>query len=201
MSKTDLLFQMTEQPLAYSDQQWQEILSDEECRELYALMAKSRSAFDVQKEIDDETINAEWKKLTATSNRRWLRVAAMFIGILMITGIAYAAIQHVIKIERKPKVTALKRKPNVRKVKDVYGLAVAPTGAAPVLYNNVELQQIMQYISDGYNVNIVFKNDSVRTVRFYLQWEADDTLQEIIERINHFKKVRLTLAEETIIIE
>ena len=129
------------------------------------------------------------------------KVAAVFIGLLMLSGIAYAAIQHVIKIERKPEVTILARKPDVRKVKDVYGLAVAPTKSAPVLYNNVELQQIMQYISDGYHVNIVFKNDSVRTIRFYLQWEADDTLQEIIERINHFKKVNLTLAEETIIIE
>lgn len=142
---------------------------------------------------------------TDKTRPQWLtmtyKVAAVFIGLLMLSGIAYAAIQQIIKIERKPEVTILERKPDVRKVKDVYGLAVAPTKSAPVLYNNVELQQIMQYLSDGYNVNIVFKNDSVRIIRFYLQWEADDTLQEIIERINHFKKVNLTLAEETIIIE
>ena len=41
MNKTDLLFQMMEQPHAYTDQQWQEILADEECRELYTLMAKT----------------------------------------------------------------------------------------------------------------------------------------------------------------
>ena len=96
MNKTDLLFQMMEQPQAYSEQQWQEILSDEECCELYSLMAKTQSAFEAQKEIDDETIDDEWKRLTVSSNRRWLRVAAMFIGILLISGIAIAAI-HIIK--------------------------------------------------------------------------------------------------------
>ena len=42
MNKTDLLFQMMEQPHAYTDQQWQEILADEECRELYTLMILKR---------------------------------------------------------------------------------------------------------------------------------------------------------------
>ena len=84
MNKTDLLFQMMEQPQAYTDQQWQEILSDEECRELYTLMAKTQSTFDAQKDIDDETIDAEWKRLSASSNRSWLRVAAIFIGVLML---------------------------------------------------------------------------------------------------------------------
>ena len=41
MNKTDLLFQMLEQPERYSEAQWQEILADDECRELYTLMAKS----------------------------------------------------------------------------------------------------------------------------------------------------------------
>ena len=92
MNKTDLLFQMMEQPQAYTEQQWQEILSDEECRELYTLMAKTQSAFDVQKEIDDETIDDEWKRLTVPSGHKWLRVAAMFVGFLLVSGIAIAAI-------------------------------------------------------------------------------------------------------------
>ena len=69
MNKTDLLFQMMEHPHAYTDQQWQEILMDEECRELYTLMAKTKSAFDSQKEVDDETIDAEWSRLTTNPSR------------------------------------------------------------------------------------------------------------------------------------
>lgn len=59
----------------------------------------------------------------------------------------------------------------------------------------------MKYVSDNYNVKVEFKNNDARTIRFYLQWESDNTLQEIIDKINHFEKVRLTLNEETITIE
>ena len=72
---------------------------------------------------------------------------------------------------------------------------------ATIAHFNVELQQIMKYVSDNYNIKVEFKNNDARTIRFYLQWEADNTLQEIIDKINHFEKVRLTLNEETITIE
>ena len=130
-----------------------------------------------------------------------LKIAAAFIGLLMLSGIAYAAIHIASNIESKPKVAITDRKPDVKKVKKTYGLEAAPTQKAPVIYNNVELQQIMQYIADGYGVKVEFKNEAARTLRFYLQWEADDTLQEIIDKINHFEKVHLTLTNETITIE
>ena len=44
MNKTDLLLQMMEQPQHYTAEEWQEILADEECRELYTLMSKTQSA-------------------------------------------------------------------------------------------------------------------------------------------------------------
>ena len=131
----------------------------------------------------------------------WMQIAAMFIGVLMLSGIAYAAVHVISNIESKPKVAVTDRKPDVKKVKKTYGMEVAPTQKAPVIYNNVELEQIMQYIADGYDVKVEFKNEAARTLRFYLQWEADDTLQEIIDKINHFEKVHLTLTDETITIE
>ena len=153
-----------------------------------------------------EIIDEEWKKFEAkhfTPKRSWgwMQIAASIIGVLMLSGISYAAISHLITMESKPKVAITDRKPDVKKVKKTYGIEAAPTKQAPVIYNNVELQQIMQYIADGYGVKVEYKNEATRTLRFYLQWEADDTLQEIIDKINHFEKVHLSLNEETIIIE
>ena len=162
---------------------------------------------------EDETIDTsdiideEWQKFEArhfAPKRRswnWMQIAAAFIGLLMLSGIAYAAVQIVSNIESKPKVAITNRKPDVKKMKKTYGIEAAPTKQEAIIYNNVELQQIMQYIADGYNVKVEFKNKAARTLRFYLQWEADDTLQEIIDKINHFEKVHLTLHKETIIIE
>ena len=139
--------------------------------------------------------------IVAKSTTTWYKIAAMFIGILMLSGIAYAAISHFIKMEDKPQVTLTERKPDIKKMEKTYGAEMTPTKKAPVVFNNVELQQIMQYLADGYGVKVEFKNNAARTIRFYLQWEADDTLQEIIDKINHFEKVHLTLNEDTITIK
>ena len=154
-----------------------------------------------------EIVDEEWKKFEAKHfgpKRRswgWMQIAASIIGVLMLSGISYAAISHLIMMDSKPKVAITERKPDVKKVKKTYGIEAAPTKQTPVIFNNVELQQIMQYIADGYGVKVEYKNEATRTLRFYLQWEADDTLQEIIDKINHFEKVHLSLNEETIIIE
>ena len=139
--------------------------------------------------------------IVAKSTTTWYKIAAMFIGILMLSGIAYAGISHFIKMEDKPQVTLTERKPDIKKMEKTYGAEMTPTKKAPVVFNNVELQQIMQYVADGYGVKVEFKNKAARTIRFYLQWEADDTLQEIIDKINHFEKVHLTLNEDTITIK
>ncbi len=162
---------------------------------------------------EDETIDTsdivdeEWQKFEArhfAPKRRpwgWMQIAAAFIGLLMLSGIAYAAVRIVSNMESKSKVEIADRKPDVKKVRKSFGTEAAPTKQEPVKYNNVELQQIMQYIADGYGVKVEFKNEAARTLRFYLQWEADDTLQEIIDQINHFEKVHLTLTDEIITIE
>ena len=65
MNKTDLLLQMMEQPHRYTAKEWQEILADDECRELYTLMSKTQSAVDAARadeEVTDEMIDAEWQR-------------------------------------------------------------------------------------------------------------------------------------------
>ena len=192
MNKTDLLFQMMEQPQAYSDQQWQEILSDEECRELYALMAKTRSAFDVQKEIDDETIDAEWKRLTVTSCRRWFRVAAMFIGILMITGIAYAAYRAwgIGKIE-----------PAIQESVKTERLQSTETKSNIVRFDNVQLDSVLQVVAQYYNKKIVYRDDSVRYHRMLIEWNQAEPLASFILLINNFDGIHITEANDSIIVE
>ena len=86
-----------------------------------------------------------------------LKIAASIIGVLMLSGIAYATIAHFIETDEKPKTAITESKPDVGKVEKTYGMEVPPTKKAPVEFNNVELQQIMKYVSDNYNVKVEFK--------------------------------------------
>lgn len=165
-----------------------------------------RQMYAEEAEVSD-IVDEEWQKFEAKnflSRRRswgWMQIAATTICVLMLSGITYAAINHLISTDQKPGIAVTDRKPDVKKVMKTYGQKAVPANQAPVVYNNVELRQIMQRIADGYGVKVVFKNEKASSLRFFLQWEADDTLQEIIDKINHFEKVHLTLNEEIITIE
>ena len=202
MNKTDLLFQMMEQPQAYTDQQWQEILSDEECRELYTLMSKTQSAFDAQKEIDDETIDDEWKRLTHSSNRNWLRVAAMYIGVLLISGIAFATVQLMRSYGNKP--AEVEPQPQVVKtrVSDVHKQpADTAVTIPPVVFDNVTLDSILPQIAQHYGYTVSFRSDKSKPLRLFLKWNPQDSIQKVTEKLNLFEQIHIVLDEQTMIVE
>ena len=71
--KTDVLLRMMEQPERYTEEQWRDILSDNECRELYTLMAMTRGSLDVAKvdsALTDEEIEREWEKVIKVKSER-----------------------------------------------------------------------------------------------------------------------------------
>ena len=64
--KTEVLLRMMEQPERYTEEQWHDILSNSECRELYTLMALTRGSFDAAKAdaaLTDEEIEREWERV------------------------------------------------------------------------------------------------------------------------------------------
>ena len=202
--KMKRLLDAQDHPETFTEEELQAILKEGDLRESAELMARLKQAY-IGKETEDIDVDAEWQRIASQKPKRrswgWMQIAATTICVLMLSGITYAAINHLISTDQKPGIAVTDRKPDVKKVMKTYGQKAVPANQAPVVYNNVELRQIMQRIADGYGVKVVFKNEKASSLRFFLQWEADDTLQEIIDKINHFEKVHLTLNEEIITIE
>ena len=205
MNKTDLLFQMMEHPHAYTAQQWQEILMDEECRELYTLMAKTKSAFDSQKEVDDETIDAEWSRLTTNTSRSWLRVAALFVGVLMLSGITFAAI-HIVRWVSTPEPQMVKVEHPIKaskataKAKDNVETNTTDT-IQSVVFDNVTFEKMLPEIAAKYNAEVIFQNAEAKQLRFYFLWKKNDNLHEVIEKLNMFSQVDITIEDEKLIVK
>ena len=203
MNKTELLFQMMEQPQLYTAEEWQEILSDEECREIYTLMAKTKSAFDSQKEIDDKTIDAEWKKLTLSSRRNWLRVAAMFIGILMLSCIALAAIHISRHVYGNHDAGELQSPTQETRISNSNQQTVEADSIStePKLYDNVPLGEIFQDISNHYNVKVVYQNDDAPRLRLFYRWKPEYTLEKVVEMLNNFEWIQIQAENDTLFIK
>lgn len=203
MNKTELLFQMMEQPQLYTAEEWQEILSDKECRELYTLMAKTKSTFDSQKEIDDKTIDVEWKKLTPSSRRNWLRVAAMFIGVLMLSGIALAAIHISRYVYSNRDAAELQSPTQETRISNSNQQMVEADSIStePKLYDNVPLGEIFQDISNHYNVKVVYQNEDAPRLRLFYRWKPEYTLEKVVEMMNNFEWIQIQAENDTLFIK
>ena len=203
MNKTELLFQMMEHPQLYTAEEWQEILSDEECREIYTLMAKTKSAFDSQKEIDDKTIDVEWKKLTLSSRRNWLRVAAIFIGVLMLSGIALAAIHISRHVYGNHDAGELQSPTQETRISNSNQQTVEADSIStePKLYDNVPLGEIFQDISNHYNVKVVYQNEDAPRLRLFYRWKPEYTLEKVVEMMNNFEWIQIQAENDTLFIK
>ena len=210
MNKTDLLLQMMEQPQHYTAEEWQEILADEECRELYTLMSKTQSAIDaarVDQEVTDDMVDAEWQRLSdekqEVRNEKYslLQFAAMFVGILMLSGIAFAAIQ-IVSHYNEPKEQDTRVVNNSQPSISSPQIAESDTIAAaqPRLYDNVPLGDIFDELSDYYHVKVVYQNEDAPRLRLFYQWKPEYTLEKVVEMLNNFEWIQIQPENDTLFI-
>ena len=226
MNKTDLLLRMLEHPHEYTDEEWQQILLDEECRELYTLMAKTRSALNVARaddQLTDETIDAEWqlferqhslgfncsKNLNTKSLREYvpLKIAVSFIGFLLITGIALAAFHFVQSTrEAQPKtsettsaINTTKEAPQAVVLSD--SIKVDSIQTAPRVFDNITLEDMLDEIASAHHASVVFQNDDARQLRFHFIWKPDDTIDRVIKKLNTFEAINIDVEKDKIIVK
>ena len=202
MNKTELLLQMMEQPHQYTAEEWQEILADDECRELYTLMSITQSAVDAartDKEVTDEMIDGEWQRLSSVHSSFQLRkFAAMFVGILMLSGIAFAAI-HIISHSNSHKEKDTVAVSNVSPLTQQAPLPQETIAAPqPKLYDNVPLGEIFEELSSYYQIIAVYRNDATRQIRLFYQWKPDYTIEKVVDMLNNFEWLQLELKNDTL---
>lgn len=157
-------------------------------------------------DVDDEWQRFRAKRAQRRQRRPIMRWAAIIMAIATLSGISYAAIYHWRKAQVQKETPSVEVQQTTtvqeQEKEGKTAIAIVPENQDSLRqdhqFNNVELQEIMRQVAHDYNVNVKFGNEKTRTIRFYLKWEADETLQDIINRINHFEKVHLTLSENTV---
>ena len=212
MNKTDLLFQMLEQPERYSEAQWQEILADDECRKLYTLMAKTKSAVRPA-HVTDEAIDAEWQRLAQAERPRaavvplWRKIAAAAAIVVALFGITIAAVQTDLfglvpsgdKVESDSRAIVQNERTEVTLEETT--VEEIPVNAEPRLYDNVPLEQMLTELAAYYQVDVEYRSDDVRSVRLYYQWEPDYSLDKVVEMLSHFEAFSIHREGDRLVVE
>lgn len=203
MNKTHHLLQMAERPFAYTESQWLEILSDAECRESYALMAMTKGFYSAQRDISDEEMESEWQRLvaepvqTSGTKRRFLRVAAVLAGVIMLSGIAFATVRIVRKNWHKAATVEMQETTTTANIESKRTAATAQ----PVVFDNVPLSRIVHDIAACHNMQSEVMNKEAGKLRFYFVWKPQDSLQKVVGQLNQFKRVNIVVENNKLIVK
>ena len=65
-------------------------------------------------------------------------------------------------------------------------------------FDNVELQTILDDISSYYKLKVVYNSDKSRHLRLHFYWDKTKDAETIVESLNHFENVNITLTDSKI---
>lgn len=215
MDKIEHLMKMMESPDTYSETEWKDILSDKECQEYYQLMSKVDSAIN-NTDISDDILGKEWdrfeKKFIPKSNIgrnqnafKIIRIAAAIIGILLISGIAYAALFSLIT-GRKPvpqtvKVNMITAKAVKRDTVKADTIKIGAQIPIKKQYDNATLESILSDLSAYYNIKVEYKSANVSKLRLFYKWDQSLNIATVVDQLNNFEKFHINLNGQTLTVE
>ena len=232
--RIEWLLELQDHPEQLTDAQLQQILADDEMRQLVQQLGFAKRAFkhDALKN-DTPDVDAEWEKFAAshaeeleildegerlrvgdgTSGiykprlRAYLaprKIAASFIGVLLASGIAFAAIQVVRNIS-----TPKPQQPTTEQTTDIDPVTFLPADTVqadtisvePYIFNNVPLDSMLTAIAAAHRVQVEFENEAARQLRFHFVWKREDSLDRVVEKLNTFEAVNIGMEDKTLVVK
>ena len=199
-----LLLDMHEHPENYTDEQLAAMLDDEM---LEQLVTAKRAMTDIpEPDVDAEWQRFEQQHFAPAHNRSWLKVAAIFLGVIMLSAFTYAAIHAVrhstVDKAKEPTEDVVTATQPESTVGPRLGVADSATVAVePIVFDNLPLDQMLEKIAPHYGMQVEFRNEDSRALRFYFVWQPDEDLDAALERLNLFESVNISKEGNTIVVE
>ena len=245
--RIEWLLELQEHPEQLTDEQLQQILADDEMRQLVKQLGFAKRALK-HDELKNDTpdVEGEWEKFVASHSeeltnaaraegklactmpckeeedesqleildegeykprlRTYLaprKIAASFIGVLLASGIAFAAIQVVRNIS-----TPKPQQPTTEQTTDIDPVTSLPANTVqadsisvePYIFNNVPLDSMLTAIAAAHGVSVEFENDATRQLRFHFVWKREDSLLRVVEKLNTFEAVNIGMKDKTLVV-
>ena len=206
MNKIEHLIAMMEKPDHYSQKEWRQVLSDKDCREYYRLMCDTSAALHDHRPDETETEEAlqRFEKRYMSDRRHialWRQLAAVFVGLMLISGLAFATITMIRHRQQAPKkelaVTPIKAK------------AIAKTTTAvrdtiksqPQESNGMKHANIVNEIASYYGLKAEIRNSQAASIRLYFNWNRQCSAAQVVSQLNQFDNIRITLDGSSLVLE
>jgi hypothetical protein len=150
-------------------------------------------------DVIDREPNAHeaWEKFQKKRNRKnrfskqWMKVAAVFAGVIVMTGITFATI-HIVRIKHQ---TSLELPaPNAQPS------TIGSRLLEPVRFNNISLDSILTVVAAHYKKSVTFRDEASRRMKLIMTWQPDTSLDQFLDRLNAFDGLHLELKKDTIVV-
>ena len=203
------LLEMLDNPEAYTEQEIQDIINrDEDTRETYRMMVEAKRSSRQRQANKPVDIDAAWQKFNQNKQPKqhsynWVKIAASFVGVLLVSGIAFAAIQIVRYAQQNtPKTEEVINTPKSTNITPTDTLTTDTIAVPqPIIYDNIPLEKMLPEIAAHYDANVTFVNDEARQLRFRFVWNPQKGIVQVVSDLNQFERLTVTLKDNQITVE
>ena len=221
--RIEWLLELQDHPEQLTDEQLQQILADDEMRQLVQQLGFAKRALKhdaLKNDIPD--VEGEWEKFAASHSEELValdeekpkfhfhiylfrhKIAASFIGVLLVSGITFASIQVVRNIS-----TPKPQQPTTEQTTDIDPVTFLPADTVqadtisvePYIFNNVPLDSMLTAIATAHGVGVEFENEAARHLRFHFVWKREDSLSRVVEKLNNFEAVNIVEEDKMLVVK
>ena len=222
--KQRIFLNMLDHPEKYTTKEIEALLADEEISSFASYLTMTKRAMK-RHEDEDIDVNAEWEHFaiehSIPQRRNWKRIAASTIGIIFISGLAFAAtVQLGIlpffgskkEVERHPKTPHITATNSIKKAQaerkavsdSLNRVLLHKTDSIPpqpIVFEDTSLKTIVDAMAAYYHVDVKVLNPVSTYIRLYFKWDRQCNLQQNIELLNAFDRVKVSYSDNTLTIE
>ena len=203
------LLEMLDAPNAYTEQEIQDIINrDDETRDTYRLLVEAKRSRRHRQTDDSVDVDAAWQRFIQRLQPKQqgfgrMKAAASFIGVLLVSGIAFAAI-HIVQQAQKQEVPqgeiTESVTPSVTAV-PADTLSKDTATVQPVIYDNIPLEKMLPAIAAHYDAEVTFLSSEARELRFRFVWNPQEGLDQVVNDLNRFERLSVKLDDNQLIVE
>ncbi|MGM9698836.1 MAG: hypothetical protein ACI3Y0_09350 [Prevotella sp.] len=201
MDKIKKVTDMMEHPELYSEEDFREMLLDDDSRLTFKAIAELEAAFDAQDETQQQVDDGDKPQHSTTP--LWRKIAAAVVGICLLSGVAYAAVVSGV-FSSSPKQEVVASADSVATVGKTQYVEVKNDGKTmdvKKVFENATLEQVLHDIGYVNRKAVAFRTDSVRLLRLYYEWDSRHGLDKNIEELNRFEKINITIKADSLIVD
>lgn len=214
----DRLLDALEHPENYNDTEIEQLLTDPEAREVYDMLRKTADASAPVSEIN---LDEEWRRFEAKQPKRrpvilrWLsfmasrNAAAVTIALVGSLAVVAATI-GVTHYFNANKEMAQTEQAEQQKQTAIADSKVAPTDTIPtettplpetIVFKGENLGKILADMAGYYGVTVKFNQDAVKSLQLYFEWDQSLPLNEVVEQLNNFEQINITLTDKALTVK